>query len=65
MTPRWIVRKGCLNKRRYPDQGAAINNACHRVKKGAAPLRPYQCGTCGGWHLTSKLQPNPKATQAY
>ena len=56
MTPRWIVRKGCMSKRRYADQADAIGKACYRVKKGAQPLRPYECGICGGWHLTSKIK---------
>lgn len=56
MTAKRIYR-GCLNKRRYGDPGAAAVNAAYRVGRGAPPLRPYRCKVCKGWHLTKQATP--------
>ena len=52
------VYRGCLNKRRYADQGTAALHAQYRVGRGAPPLRPYACNVCKGWHLTKRVPAN-------
>lgn len=40
-------------KMRFPDMEAAIASALKTSRvRGGLPLRPYQCGSCGDFHLT-------------
>lgn len=44
--------KGCRAKKRYSNEyeaGLAIKG---RQAHGAGALRIYDCGVCGGWHMT-------------
>jgi hypothetical protein len=42
----------CRSKSRYESEAAAL-----RVAESAPfALRPYRCGLCRGWHLTSRTK---------
>lgn len=45
---------GCTGKRRHKSAVAAVGFASRMVKKTGA-VRPYLCGHCNGWHLTSQV----------
>lgn len=50
-------RQTACGKRRYRDHAEAIA-ALRLVRsdsvRGRVPVRTYECGKCGGWHLTSQ-----------
>ena len=48
--------RACADKRRYPDEGQALQFAISRPgrKPGSDPMRAYPCRGCSGWHLLSK-----------
>jgi hypothetical protein len=44
----------CTGKRRYKTRVAAFNTAIkHALKHKGAPVKPYECPACAGWHLTT------------
>lgn len=49
------AKRGCLDKRRYVNKTAARDQAVKIAKQSGdpVPMRPYRCGLCSGWHLTS------------
>lgn len=51
----------CL-KKRYRTEAAAADELS-RIRTHArgdyVPARAYECEWCGGWHLTSRANPNP------
>lgn len=47
------VAKGCGGKRKR-SQWEAIAAAVRLSAVRGTPLRPYQCGRCGSWHLTKQ-----------
>lgn len=58
----WLPGKGptpsvdmalCSDKKTY-DKKTAQTVVNYRMKKGAEYLRYYECGFCGGWHVTHK-----------
>jgi hypothetical protein len=62
--------RGCLKKRHYASRNEARDAATKLQKKPGnyADLRPYRCGLCSGWHLTSSmpfsLSKRPKEARA-
>ena len=44
----------CKGKTRYHDEAEAKRVKGFSEKKRGTPLRAYHCGSCGGWHITSK-----------
>lgn len=42
----------CRRKARYASEKAALEVAA----KAPFPLRPYRCGLCRNWHLTSRTK---------
>ncbi len=52
-------REKCRRKIAYRSRAAARNDVIVRNSRAhglkAFKLRPYQCPTCGKWHLTSKV----------
>lgn len=49
-----IVRQ-CLGKERMQEWEAKLK-AKRLRKSGTACAHHYQCGTCGGWHVTSSAK---------
>jgi hypothetical protein len=53
------VYRSCTTKKRYRTdleaQRAASTYRRHRDRR-AVTLRAYECGVCGGYHLTSKRE---------
>lgn len=49
------AQRGCLDKNRYPKKTSARDEALRIAARHPEwrPLRPYKCGICSGWHLTS------------
>lgn len=47
-------RCGVDGKYSYPTFDAAVHAALVSTKRRGTPLRPYDCATCGGWHITKR-----------
>lgn len=48
--------KSCQGKRRYRTEGEANDTIAYRMRSPdppRTPLRVYDCGRCGGWHLSA------------
>jgi hypothetical protein len=50
------AKRGCLEKYRYESKNAARDAAVRVERKRPewGPMRPYRCGLCDGYHLTTK-----------
>lgn len=60
---------GCLNengrpKIRWPNQATALWYREHLPRKSIKPCEPYECPTCGTWHLGRPKQPLSKMGRA-
>lgn len=55
---------GCAAKARFMTQTLADKVAAKRSIDAGRPLRPYYCGLCGGYHLTSRPLPVDVADKA-
>jgi hypothetical protein len=51
-------QRGCLAKKRYESKVDALVRGVASVRRGAPPLKAYECRHCHGWHLTKKVGPN-------
>jgi hypothetical protein len=51
------AQRGCFGKVRYDSRNAARDKNTKYRKKfpGTPPQRPYRCGLCGGFHLTTQV----------
>ena len=49
----------CHRKKQYASREAADRWAAYYqdAYPGSEPQRPYECVSCGGWHLTSEPEP--------
>lgn len=52
--PQWATESGCLGKQLFTSLPLARDVARRTSRNNSAPVQPYRCAQCDGWHVGNR-----------